>query len=222
LMKLSSPIQWEKLKVAPLGIDSELFKPAGFRPNPRPFEILCVGRLVPTKAQHVLLASLDRLCRSGRDVRLRLVGSGPDRESLEKEVKCRGLASRVRFEGNVNQDRIRDIYASADAFVLASSAEGVPVVLMEAMAMEIPCVATHVCGIPELIRNEVDGLLVAPSDEHGLADAIARLMDDPHLRRRLGCAGRQRVAEKYELSRNVTRLAELFRTHATPGIESTV
>jgi len=132
---------------------------------------------------------------------------------LKEEVESLGLADYVKFEGNVNQDHIRGIYAESDAFVLASSAEGVPIVLMEAMAMAIPCVATHVCGIPELIRDEIDGLLVAPSDECGLAEAIGRLMDDPQLGERLGCAGRQRIVERYDLSRNVMRLAEMFADH---------
>jgi glycosyltransferase involved in cell wall biosynthesis len=213
LMRLSPAGQWRKLKVAPLGIDPNIFKPRELKRESGPFEILCVGRLVPSKGQHILLAAIARLRESGRDLRLRLVGSGPDLQSLKHEVECRGLADYVRFEGNVNQDRIRGIYAEADAFVLASSAEGVPIVLMEAMAMAIPCVATHVCGIPELIRNEVDGLLVAPSDERGLAEAIGRLIDDPELGQRLGCAGRQRIVERYDLSWNVIRLANMFADH---------
>lgn len=211
LMKLSAPVEWRKLKISPLGIDPDIFKPVGLRPNPQPFEILCVGRLVPAKGQHCLLAALARLRASGRQVRLRLVGSGPDQQSLQREVACRGLTDCVTFEGSVNQDRIRDIYANADAFVLASFAEGVPVVLMEAMAMEIPCVATQVCGVPELIRNEIDGLLVAPSDEPALAEAVARLMDDSQLRQRLGSAARQRILERYNLAHNVGRLAGIFR-----------
>jgi colanic acid/amylovoran biosynthesis glycosyltransferase len=84
------------------------------------------------------------------------------------------------------------------------------VVLMEAMAMEIPCVSTFVAGIPELIRNEVDGILVSPSDDRALAGAIKRLIEEPDLRRRLGEAGRRRVVEKYDLDRNITHLAEIF------------
>jgi len=210
LMKLSLPNQWHKLQIARLGIDPNVFRPAPYRRNPQPFEIVCVGRLVPAKGQHLLLAALAELLEQGRGVRLRLVGSGPDRESLEREVAQRGLSHSVVFEANVNQDRIRDIYAMADIFVLASSAEGIPVVLMEAMAMEIPCIATHVCGIPELIRNQIDGLLVAPSDECGLSNAIARLMDDSQLRRQIGRAGRERVIAEYELTRSVRRLAQVF------------
>lgn len=121
------------------------------------------------------------------------------------------------FEGAVNPDRIRAVYESADVFELASFAEGIPVVLMEAMAMEIPCVATFITGIPELIRDGLDGLLVAPSDVAALADAIGRLMDDTELRHRLGRAGRQRVVEHYNLEVNIPRLGEIFRRRLEAG-----
>ncbi len=210
-MKLSDPAHWEKLEVAPLGVDPALFTPRAFREQPDPFEVLCVGRLVPAKGQHVLLRAIARLAGEGRRVRLRVVGDGPDRAALERFAAERGLGEHVVFEGAVNQDRIRALYAQADVFALASFAEGIPVVLMEAMAMEIPCVTTFITGHPELIRDGVDGLLVAPSDDEELARAIARLMDDAALRRTLGEAGRRRVIERYNLAPNTERLAEIFR-----------
>ena len=95
--------------------------------------------------------------------------------------------------------------------VLASFAEGVPVVLMEAMAMEIACVATGITGVPELIRPEMDGLLTPPGDPAALAAAIGRLMDDPELRRRLGQSARKQVMEHYDLARNVEALGGALR-----------
>jgi glycosyltransferase involved in cell wall biosynthesis len=216
LMKLSDPADWEKIEVTPLGVDAALFRPVtaaagSFRDGSgEAFEVICVGRLVPSKGQHVLLAAVAQLRRRGRGVRLRLVGDGPDRAGLEVAARRLAVEDAVVFEGAVNQDRIRDLYASADVFAMASFAEGIPVVLMEAMAMEIPCVSTWITGIPELIRDSIDGLLVAPSDVDGLAAAIARLMDDGELRRRLGAAGRRRVIENYNLRQNVARLAEVF------------
>jgi colanic acid/amylovoran biosynthesis glycosyltransferase len=117
----------------------------------------------------------------------------------------------VIFEGWKDQVEVRQLYRKTDIFVLASSAEGVPVVLMEALAMAIPCVATRITGIPELIRDGVDGLLVTPSDSDELADSIARLIDNPALRRRLAEAGHRRVQDKYQLAANVARLSEIFR-----------
>lgn len=214
--------EWKKIEVSPLGVDPEVFAPRRHRQQPEPFEVICVGRLAPVKAHHVLIAAIDRLVREGRAVRLRIVGDGAIRTELERDAAARSLESQVVFEGALNQDRVRQLYSQADAFALASFAEGVPVVLMEAMAMEIPCVATCINGVPELIRDGIDGLLVAPSDEEALARALAALMDDEHLRRRLGEAGRRRVVERYNLATNSARLAEIFhrrvlQTNAAPA-----
>jgi glycosyltransferase involved in cell wall biosynthesis len=151
------------------------------------------------------------LVHQGRSIHLRLVGDGPDRQDLEGAIAKRGLEGHVTLEGNCNQERVLAFYRKADLFALASFAEGIPVVLMEAMAMEIPCVATWITGIPELIRHGIDGWLVPPADEEQLADAIAKLMDNPELRGKLGRSARVRVQEKYDLQRNIERLAEIYR-----------
>ena len=211
LMKVSPPPQWTKFEVAPLGVDPEHFAPRPIRREAHSFELICVGRLVPAKGQHVLIAAVSRLLSDGRNLCLRLVGDGPDRQALMEDVAARAMGASVIFEGPVNQARIRSFYQSADLFVLPSFAEGIPVVLMEAMAMEIPVVTTFVNGIPELIRHGIDGWLVAPSDEEGLAAAIAALMDDAELRERLGQAGRRRVIDRYDLERNTRHLAQIYQ-----------
>jgi glycosyltransferase involved in cell wall biosynthesis len=208
LMRLVPPHEWGKLEVSPLGVDLSIFTPRKARPQPASLEVVCVGRLVPAKGQHVLLEAVANLVRAGHQLRLRLVGDGPDRPSLERAAAQ--LDGAVIFEGSVNQDKVLQIYGDADIFVLASFAEGIPVVLMEAMAMEIPCISTYVAGIPELIRSEVDGILVMPSDDRALAAAIERLIIDPDLRARLGAAARKRVMQKYDLNCNVARLAQLL------------
>jgi glycosyltransferase involved in cell wall biosynthesis len=210
LMKLSAPEHWDKLEITPLGVDPEQFAPRAFRESPAVFEILCVGRLVPAKGQLTLLRAAQAVRARGRRIFLRLVGDGPDRAGLERAARELGLGDDVKFEGAVNQDHIRALYGTADVFALASFAEGIPVVLMEAMAMTVPCIATRITGIPELIRDGVDGLLVSPSHHEEMAAAIVRLMDDAELRRRLGEAGRRRVIEQYNLEPNIRRLAEVF------------
>lgn len=209
LMRLTPPADWSKLLVSRLGVDPDDFTPITHSASGR-FGIVCVGRLIPAKGQHVLIDAVGRLVGSSYDVTLRVVGDGPDRRGLEEHVGALGLKDHVSFEGSVNHDRIRGYYAEADCFCIASFAEGIPVVLMEALAMQLPCVTTHVAGIPELIDDGVHGLLVAPSDHVGLADAIARLIDDPALGRRLGEAGRRRVEEEYELRASAAALAEVF------------
>jgi glycosyltransferase involved in cell wall biosynthesis len=210
LMKLSSYEHWNKLTVSRLGIDPSVFVPSSRPLSSGTFEIICVGRLTPAKGQHLLLDAVARLVALGRSVRLRLVGDGVDRASLERHAAELRLGGACVFEGGVNQDRIRELYGQADCLCLASFAEGIPVVLMEAMAMEIPCLSTHITGIPELIRSGRDGLLVAPSDVDGLVSALSELMDNPERRRELGRQGRLRVTEQYDLATNVRRLARIF------------
>jgi len=211
LMRLSDAVHWHKLRVARLGVDAEVFKPRPFRYNPAPFEIFSVGRLAPVKGLEVLIGAVDRMIRENRNVRLRIAGDGGERARLEHEAARRGIAEHVIFEGWCYPDQLRALYSEADVFALASFAEGIPVVLMEAMAMEIPCVASWITGVPELIRHEIDGLLVPPASEEELARALARLMDDSDLRLRLGKSARQRVLESYDLSRNTALLADLLR-----------
>lgn len=212
LMKVSDPPNWSKYRLAPLGVDTDQFRPRPFRRNPRRWEILCVGRLSPAKGQLILLQALKRLFADGRDIHCRFVGDGPDRSSLtafaDQELPSQG----VTFQGAVNADRVLDYLCEADMFILPSFAEGIPVALMEAMSMEVPCISTIVAGIPELIRHGVDGLLVSPSDDAELASTAALLMDDEDLRRRIGAAGRKRVIARFNLQDNVRALAEIIKS----------
>lgn len=216
LMKLSPYACWSKFAVSPLGVDPEIFAPCPRQTTDGAFEILCVGRLIPAKGQHILIDALDRLvqierlAQHGRQMRLRLVGNGPDEASLREHAARGAVRERIVFEGAINHDRIREFYAAADAFCLPSFAEGLPVVLMEAMSMELPCVTTQIAGVPELIRDGVEGLLVPPSDVEALAKALARLMDDAELRRQIASNGRARVVADYDLRHSVARLAGIF------------
>lgn len=210
MMKFSERSQWSKFVVSRLGVDPSIFSPRPMRVSPDVFELLCVGRLTSAKGQHLLIEAVGRLARQGRRLRLRLVGSGPDDASLRAQAEELDSPDLVVFEGAVNQDHIRKLYGAADIFCIASVAEGIPVVLMEAMAMQIACVTTHITGIPELIRNGCDGLLVAPSDVDGMVKALAQLMDDPELRDRLGRSARARVLQHYDLRRSVEKLGAIF------------
>jgi glycosyltransferase involved in cell wall biosynthesis len=211
LLQASKPSEWGKFEVVPLGVDPDVFTRAPTQyVHGTTFNVISVARLSPEKNQRTLIDAIVYLAGEGRQIRLRMVGEGPDRASLERHIAERGLSEIARLTGALNQDQLRDVYRDSHAFVLASHAEGVPVVLMEAMAMEIPCVATRIAGIPELIQDEAEGLLVASPDGERLARAIARLMDDPDLRRRIAIAGRSKIIDKYNLSNNVALLARAF------------
>lgn len=211
LMLLSAPKHWDKFEVCPLGVDTERYQPAiQTLSTSQKLNLLCVGRLTPAKGQRVLIDACNLLRNEARQFHLIIAGGGPDEEELKAAVNSYGMSECIEFSGPLNQEEVRQKYAEAHVFILPSFAEGVPVVLMEAMASGIPCITTRITGIPELIRDGVDGLLVIPSDVNALADAVARLMDEPELRSRLGNNGRQRVQEKYNLQRNTSLLADLF------------
>jgi colanic acid/amylovoran biosynthesis glycosyltransferase len=212
VMKVCDPKHWPKLRVVRLGVDLQLFQPGKPPDRDGALEIACVGRFVPAKGHLILLSAFSDLLRRGYDLRLRLIGDGTERAALECFVAAEQLTNFVIFEGALNHESTRQKLAQADVFVLSSFAEGVPIALMEAMAMEIPCVSTFVAGIPELIRDGVDGLLVPPSSEQCLSAALERLISDAELRRVLARAGRRRVQEFYDLKRNSRILADILQS----------
>jgi colanic acid/amylovoran biosynthesis glycosyltransferase len=211
LMRVASPMHWGKFEVVRLGVDPAVFAPR--RPEKKKgdgFDIVCVGRLVPAKGQLILVRAFADLLAQGYNARLKIVGDGVDRKQLESFVDSCGLTSAVEFKGALTHGDTRRVLDEADLFVLASFAEGLPVALMEAMAMEIPCVSTYVAGIPELIRDGVDGLLVPASSQEALTGAMKSMIDNPLLRRELAAAGRRRVLAFYNLAENARALAAVF------------
>ena len=210
LMRLVDPIHWDKMHVVRQGIDLNVFRSRRREPEPgKVLEVLCVGRLVSSKGQIILLRACNLLLARGYSFRVHLVGAGPELKLLQEFAKQNEIP--VIFEGARTNTEIRLMLERADVFALASFAEGLPVALMEAMAMEVPCVSTFIAGIPELIRDSLDGLLVPASSAEAMASALQRLLDDPLFRRKLGSAGSKRVREHYNLPQNVSFLASMFR-----------
>ncbi len=207
-LMLSCPrSEWSKLIYVPLGIDASEFAPGPPRTVSSPPRLLCVGRLAPEKGQALLLEAIAALSAEGRPVCLQLVGDGPDRAWLERRAAELGIASNVEFAGWVDQDRLMAMYSKADLFVLPSLAEGIPMVLMEAMAMQIPCVAPRITGIPELIEHGVDGMLFAVADVEDLKEKIRDLLESPELSAQIGRQARARVLRDYDMARNTERFA---------------
>jgi colanic acid/amylovoran biosynthesis glycosyltransferase len=194
------------------GVDLQRFRPRQ-RTAKRagPLSVLTVAQLAPRKGIEVLLDALARLRAREVAVDLVVVGEGDERSRLEARARACGLEVEVTFAGAVGHDRIADYYGRADVFCLPSFAEGIPIVLMEAMAQEIPVVATSVMGIPELIVDRQSGLLVAPGRPDLLADALNELANDLELRRKLGREGRARVEAGFELHRVARQLLDVLR-----------
>jgi colanic acid/amylovoran biosynthesis glycosyltransferase len=215
IMKIADPVHWSKLHVVRLGVDGQRFLPRARKERKAELEIVCVGRLVPAKGQLILLRAFSTVRSLGYGIRLRLIGDGVDRPALESFIRVRALDDAVTLDGALPHEAIRQRLAEADIFVLPSFAEGLPIALMEAMAMEVPCISTVIAGIPELIRSGIDGLLVPSSSEKELGDAIERLILDPQLRQSLAISARRRVLEHYDLCNNVACLADCLRSQLT-------
>lgn len=213
LMRLLPHEVWPKLHIVRCGIDTDAFPPVPPRNPENVPTLLCVGRLTPAKGQHLLIQAVADLVAAGRTVRLLLVGDGPDRSSLERLTDDTGMRDHVRFTGAVSLDTVQQYYREADIFVLPSFAEGVPMVLMEAMCMELAVVSTRIAGIPELIEHGTNGLLTAAGDQAGLTEALRTLLDAPGLRREFGSRGRATVQQHYNLSTNCLGLRDLFLTY---------
>jgi glycosyltransferase involved in cell wall biosynthesis len=216
LMRLSPPDCWDKFEVCRLGVDTSHFTPAPQARPADPVRLLSVGRLAPAKGQLIMVKACAALHQQGVAFELTVVGDGPDRGRLEQAVAQAGLGTQVRFTGALNTAEVHAELQRADAFVLPSLAEGIPVVLMEAMASGVPCVTTPVNGIPELVRHELNGLLATPGDVVSLAEQLGRIVTDHALRERLGVAARAQVCEAFDIQRNVASLSGLFHHMAAP------
>lgn len=194
------PRTLEKVHTVRCGIDLDVFRPRSTRPTAPSAQILCLGALSRRKGHVVLLDALKLVLERIPEARLIIVGDGAERAFLEARTKANGIGRAVQFAGAVGHDRVASFYEATDVFCLPSFAEGVPTVLMEAMAMEIPVVATNIMGVPELVEDGVSGLLVPPARPDLLADALVRLLGDPDLRTRMGRRGRERVLQDYDRS----------------------
>ena len=193
-----------------------------FRPRepddgaPGPPLLVSVGRLVEKKGFGDLLAACRRLKDSGRAFRCHILGEGPERGRLTALLQELDLGDRVSLEGTRTRRQIMDAYRQADVFALTpfvtedGDRDGIPTVLVEAMASGVPVVTTAVAGIPDLVTDGVNGLVRQPHDVEGIAASIATLLDDAGMRGRLGSAGRGTVQERFDVRSSAQELAALF------------
>lgn len=172
---------------------------------------LFVGRMATVKGLPVLFEALQPVVKAFPDFELRLVGDGPQRAEFEAAVRARGLKRNIRFLGALNASEVRAELATADAFVLPSYAEGVPVVLMEAMAAGVPVIATRIAGIPELIADGRSGLLVSPASAPALTTAIENLLAMPtSARAGIIRNARETVEREFNLRHEAAKLKQWF------------
>jgi colanic acid/amylovoran biosynthesis glycosyltransferase len=207
----------DKIHILHYGIDLGNFSPVGDKGRGNESAILSIGRLVEKKGFDYLIGACRILAEKGYRFRCQIVGEGPLRGSLQSLIDQNGLGGRVELVGSVFQERIKDYLGRADIFALPcviaedGDRDGIPNVLIEAMAMEIPVISTQIVGIPELITDGVDGLLVKERDEGGFAKALMNLLDDGEVRHRLGKSARKKVMADFNLCKTTSQLSELFK-----------
>jgi glycosyltransferase involved in cell wall biosynthesis len=210
---LRSPYRdWAKIHVVHCGLESSFHDhPTGTTPaDPR---LICVGRLCEAKGQLLLIEAVSRLRHAGIECQLVLAGDGPLRREIEALIERLDLASRVRVTGWISSDRVRAEILAARALILPSFAEGLPVVLMEAMALRRPVLTTYVAGIPELVIPGENGWLFPAGSIEDLVSAMAScLSTDPTELSRMGESGYARVMARHSIDRESAKLADLFRT----------
>ena len=200
------------IAVIPNGVDAQKFHPAA---EPKaigatPVRMLFVGRVVYQKGLDILFKALATLPPE-LNYALEIIGDGDQRPALTAEAERLGIASRIQFSGWCDRSVIAERYRAADLFVFPSRDEGMPNVVLEAMASGLPVVATAIAGSEELVRNGVNGYLVPTDDAPALASALAGLIGQPEMRRAMGRASRERIVREYTWTRVAAGYLDLAR-----------
>ena len=211
---------WPKVHVVHCGLDRK-FVDVPAVSIPAASRVVCVGRLSEQKGQLLLLDAMHQLAREGIVLDLVLAGDGEMRPELEKQIKKWKLQGNVRITGWISSDQVREELLAAQALLLPSFAEGLPVVIMEAMALRRPVLTTYIAGIPELVRPGVDGWLFPAGDVQTLVATLKEfLATPPDVLKKMGEAGHQRVLERHSVDVEAEKLAGLFRSAIRESKES--
>lgn len=213
-MRLTDSNLWHKLRVVRCGLDPDDLPPVMERADAGELRVICVGRLSPEKGHMGLFQAIRNLAAKGHALRLILVGDGPQRALLEAAAADMGLADRIEFLGARDEPATLKAISRADVLVLPSFMEGLPIVLMEAMALHVPVIASRVAGIPELVIDGETGLLFDPANWDGLEEAVARLAEDAELREQLARNGFDKVSGAFFHPAAAAPLVPLLRVEA--------
>ena len=208
---------WPKIQVVHCGLDAA-FQAAAPAVSPSSVRLVCVGRLCEQKGQLLLLEAMAGIVRKGTRIELVFAGDGEMRPAIEALIGSLGLRGQVRITGWIDGAAVREEILAARALVLPSFAEGLPVVIMEAMALRRPVISTFVAGIAELVRPGEDGWLVPAGDVEALQGAMEACLAAPEeVLVRMGTAARERVLARHCADTEAAKLARLFAPTAAGG-----
>lgn len=211
-MRITPMTEWDKFRIVRCGIELDKVpqRTARGADNDTPVQIICVGRLSAEKGQAGLIDAFAAIRAKGLAAHLLLVGDGPEGDLLKARVETQGLADAVTFAGRLDEADTLQAIASSDILVLPSFMEGLPVVLMEAMAAGTPVIASRIAGVPELVEDGVTGLLFHPADWAGLAERLEVLIKNGHLREELATASKRRIADEFDIQQSVRPLTQAW------------
>lgn len=217
LMRWSTPEHWPRIGIARCGVDESYLQAGETVPIPAAPRLCCVARLSGQKGLPLLIEAAALLAGRGQDFHLTLVGDGEMRAEIEALIDANDLSDRITITGWASSEAVRTYVEAARALVLPSFAEGLPVVIMEALALGRPVISTAIAGIPELVDEGCGWLIPAGSAER-CADAMAEaLAESPDELQKLGAEGRRRVAERHDAANNGAHLLSLIRqAHGLP------
>jgi glycosyltransferase involved in cell wall biosynthesis len=234
LRRLYGKLASDKMVMVRCGVDPTVFVPPQrpVRSSAQPMTIVCVASLLDYKGHPYLLDACEQLRQRGVPFRCLLIGDGKERPAIEAHIARLKLWDEVTLMGRQSRDRVSELLAKSDALVMPSVVtpsgmmDGIPNSLFEALATELPVVASAISGIPELVEDGRTGLLVPERDAGALAEALIKLYENPNLGRRLAKAGREKVLRDFNLRQNVSRLCQLLSQNWTgdqlnaPQVES--
>lgn len=200
---LNNGIDENKLSVVPIGVDIDLFIKGNVELIKEEFDInastkiiLYVGQLIPRKGLKYLIEAIPKIISKHKDTLFVFAGTGPQRKELESICQQKGIQNNILFTGGLDVTQLIKWYSIADLFVLPSLSEGRPTVIYEAMACEIPIIATDVGGVSEQIKNEYNGIVIPPMSSNLLITNINYLLGNEDLCKEMGINGRKRIIEK--------------------------
>jgi colanic acid/amylovoran biosynthesis glycosyltransferase len=214
LYRWSRQDQWSKIRVVHCGVDAE-FLSAPPTPIPDRPRFVCVGRLSEQKGQLLLIEAAKRLAEEGLEFELALVGDGELRSPIEDLIDRNNLQSHIKITGWASTAEVREHILNARVMVLPSFAEGLPVVIMEALALRRPVISTYIAGIPELVENQTCGWLITPGSIEALVTAMrSALLTPPDKLEYMGQIGAERVALRHNIDLEAAKLAVLLHMSA--------
>jgi colanic acid/amylovoran biosynthesis glycosyltransferase len=201
---------WDKIQIVHCALDPSYFVADGPAITEKP-RLLCVGRLSEEKGQMLVVRAARILKERGVDFQVVLAGDGPLRAEIENEIRISGLEAAIEVTGWVDNQRVRALLQESRALLVASFAEGLPVVIMEAFALNRPVISTYIAGIPELVDKDVNGWLIPAGDVALLADAMhAAVTASVDRLTEMGEHGRKRTFERHRTDVEAAKLKELF------------